>query len=302
MKEIFNRCQEVAKANTTILLQGETGVGKGLFAHYLHQLSNRAQAPFIDIDCGAIPETLIESELFGYEAGAFTDAKRRKDGLIELANTGTLFLDEISSLPMTLQGKLIKVIEEKSFHKLGGTKAIDVDVRVIAATNTDLKEASEKGQFRKDLYFRLNTFPITLPPLRQRPEDIIPLAKHFLVEISQELHKDIGGIEADALDAMVKYDWPGNIRELRNTIEKALIIAQGKNITINDIALNIPMQETQKQVAPLTYIEAMDRTEKEAIQRALSLAAGNQSKAAEILQISRKTVYRLIKKYGLQAK
>ena len=299
MKEIFERCQEVANTKTTILLQGESGVGKGLFAHYIHQISDRANSPFIDVDCSAIPETLLESELFGYEPGAFTDAKRRKEGLAELANTGTLFLDEISGLPLTLQGKLLKVIEEKSFRKLGGTKETSIDVRIIVASNINLKESVERKNFREDLYYRISSFQIEIPPLRERQEDMIPLAKHFLAELSKELHKPVKDIEPAALDTMTKYDWPGNVRELRNTIEKAIIIAKNKTITVNDMGIDFLRYDVTKERKTIFYKEARRQFEQEILINALKQANGNQCQAARILGISRNALIRRIQKYHI---
>ncbi|MEO0227856.1 MAG: sigma-54 dependent transcriptional regulator [candidate division WOR-3 bacterium] len=299
MAEIFEKCQLVAKTDTTVLLEGETGTGKGLFAAYLHQISNRSDGPFIDIDCTTIPENLLESELFGYEPGAFTDAKRRKEGLIELANNGTIFLDEIASLPFLLQGKLLKVIEERSFRKLGGKGEINVDVRIIVASNKDLLELTEKGLFRKDLYYRVSTFPIRLPPLRERKEDIIPLAEHFFQELKREFHKDLAGIESDALNALLDYDWPGNVRELRNTIEKAVILAQGKTITKNDIQLTIGHARSMPEETLSSYSEALAEFEKRIISDALRQTKGNQTRAAEILKVSRNFLIRQMKKYGI---
>ena len=299
IKDLFKLCQKVADTNTTILLQGESGVGKGLFAHYIHQISDRANAPFIDVDCSAIPETLLESELFGYEPGAFTDAKKRKEGLIELAHRGTLFLDEINDLSVKLQGKLLKVIEEKSFRKLGGKKEISVDVRVIVATNIDLKEAVKRGEFRDDLYFRISTFTIELPPLRQRRDDIVPFAKHFLAEISNELHNGVKLIEPEALNALVKYEWPGNIRELRNTIEKAVIISKNQKITIDDLGIEFSQPGALREHKTLFYKEAKRQFESEIIDNALRKANGNQSRAARILGISRNALIRRMQKYNI---
>ncbi len=299
MAEVFKRCQEVANTNTTILLLGESGSGKGLFAHYIHQTGNRAEAPFIDVDCSTIPETLLESELFGYEPGAFTDAKERKEGLIELANSGTLFLDEISGLPITLQGKLLKVIEEKSFRKLGGQKEIEVDTRVIVATNTNLKEAVAKGKFREDLYFRISTFIIELPPLRQRKEDIPALAKHFFNEIRNELHKDVDDINTAALDALVRYNWPGNIRELRNTIERAILVAKNKKITIENLGIEFNVVDNNRDHRDLRYKEAKRQFESGILEKALSQTRGNQSQAAKILGISRNALIRRIAQFHI---
>jgi DNA-binding NtrC family response regulator len=299
MKEIFSRLQEVVNTNTTILLKGESGVGKGLFAHYIHQISNRSDAPFIDIDCRGIPEAVLDAELFGYESGALTDARKLKEGLIETSNTGTLFLDNVGSLPNTLQDKLLKAIEEKSFMKLDGKKEISIDVRVIAATNSDLEKAVGKGKFRKDLYFRISTFPIELPPLRKRKEDIVPLAKHFIIEIKNELHKDIEEIDQEALSAIVTYQWPGNIRELRNTIEKAVLVARGKKVTVDDLGIEFRHSGQAKKYTPLSYKEAKRQFEFELLERVLLQAKGNQSYAARILGISRNALIRRLYKYKI---
>lgn len=299
MADVYKQCQQVAKTDSTILLEGESGTGKGLFALYLHQISNRSAGPFIDIDCTTIPEHLLESELFGYEPGAFTDAKRRKEGLIELAHNGTLFLDEISSLPLSLQGKLLKVIEEKSFRKLGGKKEITVDVRIIVATNADLLALTNKGLFREDLYFRISAFPIRLPPLRERKEDIIPLAEYFFQEIKKEYHKELAGIEPEALNLLLSYDWPGNVRELKNTIEKAIIIAQDKMIKKEDIHIKPLPTKSLDEYKSLLYYEALARFEKSIIENALVQTKGNQTKAAQMLGVSRNFFIRKIKKYGI---
>lgn len=299
MKKVFEQCQQVAKTNTTVLLEGESGTGKGLLAHYLHQISNRAEGPFIDVDCTAIPETLLESELFGYEPGAFTDAKKRKEGLIELAHQGTLFLDEIGVMPITLQGKLLKVIEEKHFRKLGGKKETSVDVRTIVATNANLKELIKQGKFREDLYFRISTFSINLPSLRERKEDIAPLVKHFFEEIKKEVHKETADIEPAALTILTNYDWPGNIRELRNTIEKAVIIARGKMLTASDLGISLSKTAPVLITAGLTYEDAKKHFEIELLKKALEQADGNQTQAAKFLGVSRNFLIRRMKKYKI---
>ncbi len=299
MDEILNQITEVAKTNSTVLLEGESGTGKGILALYIHQISNRNDGPFVDIDCTTIPENLLESELFGYEPGAFTDARKRKEGLIEIADRGTLFLDEISSMPMLLQGKLLKVIEEKRFRKLGGKKDILVDVRIIVATNENLGEMVNKGLFRKDLFFRINTFPIRLPSLRERREDIAPLAEHFLKEIAKEYHKDIEGITKEAMEILQNYEWPGNIRELRNTIEKAIIITRDKFIKPEDITLKITEPLKIEQTFTLNYNEAIKRLEVDLIKKALAQTQGNQTRAAEVLGISRNFLIRLMKEHNI---
>ena len=302
MKNIFEQCKQVAQSNATVLLEGESGTGKGLLAHYIHQISERAHAPFIDIDCASIPETLIESELFGYEPGAFTDAKKKKEGLVELAHSGSLFLDEVGAMPLPLQSKLLKVIEEKSFRKLGGGKEINVDVRVILATNADLKEMVNQNKFREDLYFRISTFPISLPPLRKRKEDIPSISRHFCQEISKELHKDVLEIEDEAIKALIDYHWPGNIRELRNTIEKAVIVAKGKMITVNDLHLEAAQPSLTKDYKRLSYKEAKRQFEIEIIENALAQSRGNQSEAADNLGISRDLLIRRMRKYNINPK
>ncbi|MEO0156457.1 MAG: sigma-54 dependent transcriptional regulator, partial [candidate division WOR-3 bacterium] len=299
MDEILSQVKEVAKTNSTVLLEGESGTGKGLLALYIHQISNRNDGPFVDIDCTTIPENLLESELFGYEPGAFTDARRRKEGLVELAHSGTLFLDEISSMPMLLQGKLLKVIEEKRFRKLGGKKDIMVDVRIIVATNESLEEMVNKGLFRKDLFFRINTFPIHLPALRERKEDIVPLVEHFLREIAKEYHKDIQGITEEAMEILKNYEWPGNIRELRNTIEKAIIITRDKFIKPEDITLKFIEPPKIEQSSTLNYNEAINKLESELVKKALSQTQGNQTRAAELIGVSRNFLIRLMKKHNI---
>ncbi|MCX7995751.1 MAG: sigma-54 dependent transcriptional regulator [candidate division WOR-3 bacterium] len=299
MEEILEQVKEVARTNSTILLEGESGTGKGLFALYIHQISNRNDGPFVDIDCTTIPENLLESELFGYEPGAFTDARKRKEGLIELAHRGTLFLDEISSMPILLQGKLLKVIEERRFRKLGGKKEINVDVRIIVATNTNLEELVNKGIFRKDLFFRINTFPIRLPPLRERKEDIPLLAEHFAKEIAKEYHKSIEGITGEAMEILKNYEWPGNIRELRNTIEKAIIIARSNYIRPEDIGLGKYESVKIEKPISLNYNEAIQRLEIDLVKKALSQTHGNQTRAAELLGVSRNFLIRMMKKYRI---
>ena len=213
-----------------MLLLGESGTGKDMVARALHYESSRVDKPFVDITCTALPESLLESELFGYEKGAFTDAKERKKGLFEVANEGTVFLDEIGDMAATLQSKLLRVLEERSFRRVGGTGDIAVDVRVIAATNRDLDEAMQQGRFREDLYYRLSTVPIVLPPLRERRDDIPMLAEHFLRVYNAEFHRDFRGLSPDALRRVRHYEWPGNVRELRNAIERAVLLGSGGRI------------------------------------------------------------------------
>ncbi len=301
MKEVFRRCQEIAATDTTVLLCGENGVGKCLFAHYIYRLSSRADGPFIEVDCAAIPETLLESELFGYELGSFAEAKGKKSGLIELAHNGTLFFDEISCLPIVLQNKLSKTIEEKSFRKLGGSQDIAVNTRIIAATKNDLKQLVKEGRFKENLYYQISTCTIEIPPLRQRKEDIVPLARHFLTKFSKELHKEINDFEIEVLDALVNYGWPGNIRELRNMIEKAVITTKNRLITIDDIGTEFspPAPEETK---VLFYRDAKQQFESEILEAALTQARGNQSKAARLLGVSRNALFRRLRKYRIDSR
>jgi DNA-binding NtrC family response regulator len=239
-QEIRKLVQRVGKSGArTILISGETGTGKGLVARAIHYESDAANTPFLNITCTALPETLLESELFGHERGAFTDARSAKKGLLELADSGTVFLDEIGDLPLQLQGKLLRFLEDKTFRRLGGTRDISVDVRVVAATNKELKAAVKQGTFRADLYYRLNVIPIPIPPLVQRKEDIPDLVHHFVSLYSEEFKKPVRGFDADATRALAAYGWPGNIRELKNTIERAILLADGATLTPDDLPIEI---------------------------------------------------------------
>jgi two-component system response regulator AtoC len=302
MKGVLKMCRYVASKDTTVLIQGETGTGKGILAKYIHQISDRSEAPFIEVNCAAIPENLLESELFGYEPGAFTDARYRKDGLIELANTGTLFLDEIGNMPMTIQGKVLKVIEDKVFRKLGGNKEIKTDIRIIAATNIDLYNAVTEKKFRKDLYYRISTFPIELPPLRERKSDLILIAESFLREIKMKIQKDITGFQKEVLDYMKDYTWPGNIRELKNAIERAAIISETEQLCLKDFTQMPFSSADQDADSTLPYKEAMTRFVESRIKDALRQTNGNQSKAAKILEISRDAFIRRMRKFHINSK
>src|SRR5579864_8800505 len=240
MREVLNFVRRVAASEaTTILLEGENGTGKDLVAKTLHYQSLRQAEPFIAINCAAIPETLLESELFGYEKGAFTDARAQKRGIFELADKGTLFLDEIGEIPLMLQAKLLRVLEEQSFKRLGGLRDIQLDLRVIAATNKNLREAVKEGAFRQDLYFRLNVIQIVIPPLRERPDDILPLAKFFIEHYNRKFKRSIEGVSDDAARLLLDHDWPGNVRELRNAIERAMILEETALITTGSLPISI---------------------------------------------------------------
>ncbi|MEK7196571.1 MAG: sigma-54 dependent transcriptional regulator [Nitrospirota bacterium] len=279
--------------STTLLIQGETGTGKELVARNIHSLSMRGENPFVDINCASIPDNILESEMFGYEAGAFTDARSAKKGLLEIADKGTLFLDEIAEMPLATQAKFLRVIETKTFRRLGGTKDIKVDMRIIAATNKDLANAVHNNSFRKDLYYRLNVMPITIPPLRERIEDIPLLAEFFITEIAENMAKKIKPLDREAVEALCSYMWPGNIRELRNVLERAMILCHGEVLTVQNLVLSAG--STEENAAALT-LKDVERLHIKAI---LSLAANNRTKAANILGIARSTLNEKIKSYKL---
>ena len=313
IKQVLNKIKIVAPTNMTVIIQGESGTGKELIARMIYQESLRKDKPFIAIDCGAIPETLVESELFGYEKGAFTGADAQKEGKFEQANGGTLFLDEITNLPQSLQAKLLRVIQERKVQHLGSSaKEIMIDVRVIAATNTILSDEVLKGRFRDDLYHRLNEFNINLPPLREREGDIPLLAKYFLEEANLEFNKKIEGISGEAMKSFLNYPWPGNVRELRNEIRKAALLTDSNHIReISlpvDAASNLdPVRKFLSNGADInkdTSLREITRktteiVEKEIIEKALIQAKNNKTKAAKILKIDRMTLYSKIKSLGL---
>ena len=250
MREVMNFVRRVAASEaTTILLEGENGTGKDLIAKTLHYQSVRQAEPFIAINCAAIPETLLESELFGYEKGAFTDARAQKRGIFELADKGTLFLDEIGEIPLMLQAKLLRVLEEQTFRRLGGLKDIHLDLRVMAATNKNLREAVKEGAFRQDLYFRLNVIQILIPPLRDRPEDIVPLTNFFIEHYNRKFKRSIEGVSDAAAKLLLTHDWPGNVRELRNAIERAMILEESALITPASLPIRISRPEPGSAVA-----------------------------------------------------
>jgi two-component system response regulator AtoC len=285
---------------TTILITGESGVGKELLARAIHYNSTRVEAPFLEINCAAIPETLMESELFGHEAGAFTDARRRKIGLLEKADHGTLFLDEIADMSLPLQAKVLRVLEDQIFTRLGGTNQISVDVRIIAATNQDLKEAIESGNFREDLFYRLNVVPIAIPPLRDRRDDIIPLTLHFIDDFNAELHRSFKGISSEAAKALTEYDWPGNVRELRNVVERIMALHNTEEILIDYLPAEITMQRDQAAIVKDSIEKAsfvkLDDLEAQYIKEVLKSTGGNKTKAAHILGIHPTSLFRKLKK------
>ena len=307
MREVMGFVRRVAASEaTTILLEGENGTGKDLVAKTLHYQSLRQAEPFIAINCAAIPETLLESELFGYEKGAFTDARAQKRGIFELADKGTLFLDEIGEIPLMLQAKLLRVLEEQSFRRLGGLKDIQLDLRVVAATNKNLREAVKEGAFRQDLYFRLNVIQIYIPPLRERPEDILPLARFFIEHYNRKFRRSIEGITDGTLKLMLAHDWPGNVRELRNAIERAMILEESALITAASLPFAISRPETVASLQGGSSMEipteglSLEDNERMLLAKALEKTAGNQTQAARLLRITRDTLRYKMKKFNLR--
>ncbi|HTZ52280.1 MAG TPA: sigma-54 dependent transcriptional regulator [Spirochaetia bacterium] len=298
MRQVFEIVRQVAPSRSSVLITGESGSGKEMIAEALHYNSPRKDKPFIKVHCAALTESLLESELFGHEKGAFTGAIARKRGRFELAHLGTLFLDEIGEINQNVQIKLLRVLEEKRFERVGGEETVEVDVRLIAATNRDLKEAISKGTFREDLYYRLNVVNIHIPPLRERKEDIPLLASAFLREFAQENAKPLEGIDAKARLAMYNYPWPGNVRQLRNSIESAVVLAKGTLITLDDLPPNL-RGETGGDLLRLPVGASLADVEKEVIRSTLAREGGNKSRTAEILGIGRKTLHRKIEEYGL---
>lgn len=298
MQKLYGSIEQVAKQdNVTVLILGETGTGKEHVAKLVHALSSRASKPFVEIHCGALPETILESELFGYEQGAFTDARRQKLGLFEVAQGGSIFLDEIGELTPAVQTKLLKVLEQKSSRRLGGVKEIPFDARVIAATHRDLEKEVQEGRFRADLFYRFNVIPLVIPPLRSRPEDIAQLANFFLREACQTFNKNVSLFSDEILKAFKGYSWPGNVRELKHVIERMVVMSKGGMFTIKDL----PKEVRKAKGTPGTAkgVVSKSEAEKENILRALAQTNGNKSNAAKLLGITRKTLFNKIKKYGL---
>jgi DNA-binding NtrC family response regulator len=298
MKQVFEIVRQVAPSRSSVLITGESGVGKEMIAEALHYNSPRKDKSFIKLHCAALTESLLESELFGHEKGAFTGAIARKRGRFELAHLGTLFLDEIGEINQNVQIKLLRVLEEKKFERVGGEETVEVDVRLIAATNRDLKDAIAKGSFREDLYYRLNVVNIHIPPLRERKEDIALLVAAFLKEFSQENGKQIDGIDAKARLALYNYSWPGNVRQLRNSIESAVVLSKGTTITLDDLPPVIRGDSGTDSLRLPAGVSLAD-VEKEVIRFTLAREGGNKSRTAEILGIGRKTLHRKIEEYGL---
>ena len=296
MLKVCRTVEKVAPANATVLLLGESGTGKEVLARGVHELSPRANKRFVAINCAAIPDTLLESELFGYEKGAFTGAAKQTIGRIEYANEGTLFLDEIGDLPMPLQAKLLRFLQERVIERLGGRGEIPVDVRVVCATHRDLSGMIREGSFREDLYYRLSEITVKIPPLRERPGDAVLLAQAFLDRYARELGRSLKGFTTDALTALEAHGWPGNVREMENLIKRAAIMAEGNQVTAGDLGLDVDHVETQ----PFNLRQARENAERIAITRALANTGGSVAQAAELLGITRPTLYDLMAKIGLK--
>ncbi len=306
--QIFRQIREVAKHETaTVLITGESGTGKELVAHAIHNLSPRCERPFVEINCGSLPFNLLESELFGHERGAFTDAKVRKIGLFEESDNGSIFLDEIGEMDMNLQVKLLRVLEDRKIRRLGGNRNIDINVRIIAATNADMKGAIERKEFREDLYYRLNVFPIHIPPLRDRREDVPCLLENFLKKFSKDFNKDMQGFSREALDLMMRYHWPGNVRELRNVVERICIMHNVEQIRPEHLPREIWGEAPQSEV-PFSFEippegivldDVVGQVEKELVEKAYRITGGNVAKTARILNVPRGTLRYKLEKYEL---
>jgi DNA-binding NtrC family response regulator len=314
LKQVSVALQRAAGTDTTVLLEGESGTGKELFARALHVLSARADGPFVAINCAAIPETLLETELFGHEKGAFTGAANRKPGKFEMAHRGTLFLDEIGELPLALQAKILRALEEKKFERVGGTSLLHVDVRVVAATNRNLRNAVAARQFREDLFFRLSVFPITIPPLRERPSDIPMLAKYFIDRFCRDLNKKPLSLAPSAVEELLAYQWPGNVRELQNCIERAVILTEGDSIHARHLSLSFRVGAGAPAAVDGSPWDQIDlsgpmaaatarivaEVERRKIEQALAEASGNRAKAADALQLGLKAFTAKLREHGLE--
>jgi DNA-binding NtrC family response regulator len=299
MKRIFDLIRRVAPTKASVLITGESGVGKELVADAIHNLSPRKDGPLIKVHCAALAESLLESELFGHEKGAFTGAVSRKRGRFELANEGTLFLDEIGEINQNVQIKILRVLQERRFERVGGEETVETDVRIMAATNRDLKTEIAEGRFREDLYYRLNVVNIHVPPLRERRDDIPLLAMAFLKEFSQENGKRIEGFEPKARSALYAYTWPGNVRELRNCIESAVVMARGGLVGVEDLPPSVRSSDEERDIR-VPSGSSLAEAEKILIRETLAAQSGNKSRTAEILGIGRKTLYQKIEEYGLE--
>ncbi|MFC1725116.1 sigma-54-dependent transcriptional regulator [candidate division KSB1 bacterium] len=294
IKKIFNMIETVAKTDSTVMIVGESGTGKELVARAIHGSSNRRFFPIITVNCGAVSEGIMESELFGHEKGAFTGAHYKRKGKFEMADQGTIFFDEIGNVSMKMQMELLRVLESKQFSRVGGNENIKVDFRIICATNQNLEDAVKSGTFREDLYYRLNVFTIHLPPLRERRSDIPLLVNNFIIKYNKIMNKSTKDIDVDAMNVLMKYPWPGNVRELENAIERAMVVGKSKNITLKDLSYKFDMPDDS------STSESLEDIEKTQISKILKSTDWNVSKSANILKIDRVTLYNKIKKYGLK--
>jgi two-component system response regulator HydG len=294
MRKCLDTIAQVAPTSATVLLQGESGTGKELAARLIHAKSERGSGQFVAVNCAAIPHTLLESELFGHERGAFTGAFARKEGRFKLADKGTLFLDEVSELDLAVQPKLLRVLQEGEFERLGGTQTIKTDCRVIASSNKFLIELVRQGKFREDLFYRLNVITITLPPLRERPEDIPLLAQHFLQKFAKRNKKDVRAISREAMELLQEYSWPGNVRELENTIEHAVVLCRGDTIRAEDLPELVASEEKTRQFLTIELGTPLEEIEQEVIHQTLKMTKGNKRLAAQLLGIATRTIYRKV--------
>jgi two-component system response regulator HydG len=292
MISIKRSLAKIAPTDASVLITGENGTGKDLLAREVHEHSLRSSGPFVAVDAGAIPETLFESELFGHVKGAFTDAHSDHVGYFQQADGGTLFLDEVGNIPLHLQAKLLRVLQNRSISRLGDSKTIPIDIRLICATNTNLEKSVSEGRFREDLYYRINTVHFELPPLRERKNDIVPLAERFIKIFNEKYHRSVEGISSEASDKLREYSWSGNIRELRNAVEKAVILADGKLLEPKDFALKEYVPETSS-------AETLEEAEENVIREAMERYGGNLTKVAQALNISRPTLYKKLNKYNI---
>jgi DNA-binding NtrC family response regulator len=300
MQEVFDTIRQVANSRATVLIQGESGTGKELVAKAIHQLGARNNGPFVAVHCAALSQNLLESELFGHEKGAFTGAMERRIGRFEKADGGSLFLDEISEIDSSVQVKILRALEERQIERVGGDTPVDVDTRLIAATNRDLKAMVEEGDFREDLFYRLYVVVITLPPLRERQDDILLLLNHYLAVFNEDNGKQIEGFTPAAYDLLSRYDWPGNIRELRNLVERMVVLARGKVLDVNDIPAQVREQAAGGGEVKIDADLTVDEMEKRMVIQALEKTGGNRTKAAEKLGISRRTLHRKLNQYGIK--
>jgi DNA-binding NtrC family response regulator len=303
MQAVFELARSAARSSSTILILGESGSGKEVLARAIHAESPRAAGPFVEVSCAALTETLLESELFGHEKGSFTGATARRKGKFEAAHLGTLFLDEIGDIGPKLQVDLLRVLEERRFCRIGGNEPVEVDVRIVAATNKDLPRAVAAGTFREDLFYRLNVIPIRLPPLRERREDIPLLVDQFLERLSAELEREIEGVSADAMNALMVHPWPGNVRELRNVLERGAVVARGPIIELADLGLSIHVEPGAPAPQPVTVTsptESLDEVDRRHIATVLAHTGFNVSQSARVLGVDRVTLYSRMRKYGLK--